>query len=296
MPTLADRLGRFEELLDGHLNEWAHLWERLSIEFETSRMNCGSCDCICCICCRRFRRTAPTSTRGCRLAVCTVRHIAATSSGTNCSSFPVLNLRLPMITRSLLGYRYRRLPEARHAASGGGLLRCDVPVADPAAMDARKANALHLNPRSGRWKPDASARAHHIGIAVAYSAWKFYQVTGDLAYLIDYGAEMLAEIARFWVSSGHLRPGARSLRASAASSGPTSSTRGYPDRPYEGVNNNAYTNVMAVWVILRAMDALTLMPLPKSAGPAREARPYSTQSCRNGITSADACSFHSTTV
>ena len=59
---------------------------------------------------------------------------------------------------------------------------------------------LHLNPRSGHWNPDASARAHHIGIAVAYNAWKFYQVTGDLAYLIDYGAEMLAEIARFFVS------------------------------------------------------------------------------------------------
>ena len=37
---------------------------------------------------------------------------------------------------------------------------------------------------------------------------------------------------------------------------------GYPDRPYEGMDNNAYTTVMAVWVILRAMDALKLMPLP----------------------------------
>ena len=28
------RLGRFAELRDGHVTEWAHLWERLSIEFE----------------------------------------------------------------------------------------------------------------------------------------------------------------------------------------------------------------------------------------------------------------------
>src|SRR6185437_5920254 len=28
------RLGRFAELRDGHLKNWAHLWERLSIEFE----------------------------------------------------------------------------------------------------------------------------------------------------------------------------------------------------------------------------------------------------------------------
>jgi trehalose/maltose hydrolase-like predicted phosphorylase len=43
-------------------------------------------------------------------------------------------------------------------------------------------------------------RTSHIGIAVAYNVWQYYQVTGDLAYLIDYGTEMLAEIARFWVS------------------------------------------------------------------------------------------------
>ena len=28
------RLGRFAELLDGHLTDWVHLWERLSIEFD----------------------------------------------------------------------------------------------------------------------------------------------------------------------------------------------------------------------------------------------------------------------
>ena len=113
--------------------------------------------------------------------------------------FPVLNLRLPMITRSLLGYRYRRLPEARHAAAAAGYAGAMYPW--QSGSDGREeSQRLHLNPRSGRWNPDASARAHHIGIAVAYSAWKFYQVTGDLAYLIDYGAEMLAEIARFFVS------------------------------------------------------------------------------------------------
>nr|MDT0527148.1 glycoside hydrolase family 65 protein [Streptomyces sp. DSM 41633] len=44
--------------------------------------------------------------------------------------------------------------------------------------------------------------------------------------------------------------------------GPDEFHSGYPDRPYQGVDNNAYTNVMAVWVILRAIDAIELMPLP----------------------------------
>ena len=120
---------------------------------------------------------------------------------------------------------------------------------------------LHLNPRSGHWNPDASARAHHIGIAVAYNAWKFYQVTGDLAYLIDYGAELLAEIARFFVSLATYdeereRFGIRGVI------GPDEFHSGYPDAPYDGIDNNAYTNVMAVWVIMRALDALNLLPLP----------------------------------
>ena len=34
--------------------------------------------------------------------------------------FPFLTLRLPMLTRALLRYRYRRLPEARRAAQAAG--------------------------------------------------------------------------------------------------------------------------------------------------------------------------------
>ena len=120
---------------------------------------------------------------------------------------------------------------------------------------------LHLNPRSGRWNPDPSHRAHHIGIAVAYNVWQFYQVTGDLAYLIDYGAEMLAEIARFWVSRATYDED-RDRYGIHGVIGPDEFHSGYPDRPYDGIDNNAYTNVMAVWVIMRAIDALELLPLP----------------------------------
>ncbi len=174
--------------------------------------------------------------------------------------FPVLNLRLPTVTRSLLRYRYRRLLEARRAAKLAGYRGAMYPW--QSGTDGREESPeLHLNPRSGRWRTDPSHLAHHIGIAVAYNAWKFYQVTADLAYLIDYGAEMLCEIARFWVSRVTYEP-ERDRYSINGVIGPDEFHCGYPDRPYEGVDNNAYTNVMAVWVILRAMDALRLMPLP----------------------------------
>ncbi len=254
------RLGRFAELREGHLNTWVHLWERLSIEFE------GHTDELRIMRLHLLHVLQTVSLNSCDLDV------GVPARGLHGEAyrghifwdelfiFPVLNLRLPMITRSLLRYRYQRLPEARHAARAAGYSGAMFPW--QSGSDGREESPLlHLNPRSGRWNPDSSARAHHIGIAVAYNAWKFYQVTGDLAYLIDYGAEMLAEIARFWVSRATYDE-ERDRYSIRGVIGPDEFHSGYPDRPHDGIDNNAYTNVMAVWVILRALDALNLLPLP----------------------------------
>lgn len=174
--------------------------------------------------------------------------------------FPVLNLRFPAITRALLRYRYRRLAEARGAAKLAGYAGAMFPW--QSGSDGREESPqLHLNPLSGQWNPDPSHRAHHIGIAVAYNVWHFYQATGDLAYLIDYGAEMLIEIARFWASRA-IRDPARDRYVICGVIGPDEFHSGYPGRPFEGIDNNAYTNVMAVWVLSRAFDAIEAMPLP----------------------------------
>lgn len=99
---------------------------------------------------------------------------------------------------------------------------------------------------------------------MAYNVWQYYQVTGDLEYLIENGAEMLAEIARFWVSRAEFDESldnGRGRYVIRGVIGPDEFHSGYPDRPYDGIDNNAYTNVMAVWVIVRALDALDAMPL-----------------------------------
>ena len=256
---LLDQLDRYADLREGHVREWAHLWERFDIDFDDD----------------------PDAMRVVRLHML---HLLETvpnraedldagvpARGLNGEAyrghifwdelfvFPVLNLRSPAITRSLLRYRYRRLPEARRAAREAGFSGAMFPW--QSGSDGREeSQQLHLNPNSGRWNPDASARAHHIGIAVAYNVWQYYQVTGDLEYLTENGAEMLAEIARFWVSRAQFdeRLGRYVIRGVI---GPDEFHSGYPDAPYDGIDNNAYTNVMAVWVIVRALDALDALPL-----------------------------------
>jgi alpha,alpha-trehalase len=253
------RQGRFAEIRDAHLIGWTHLWERLAIDSNYSGDE------------MRILRLHLLHLLQTVSYHCEDLDVGVPARGLHGEAyrghifwdelfiFPVLNLRLPTITRSLLKYRYRRLLEARRAAKLAGYRGALYPW--QSGSDGREESPeLHLNPRSGRWRPDASHRAHHIGIAVAYNAWQFYQVTGDLAYMIDYGAEMLAEIARFWASRTTY-DAKRDRYLINGVIGPDEFHSGYPDRPYDGVDNNAYTNVMAAWVILRAMDALKLLPL-----------------------------------
>jgi trehalose 6-phosphate phosphatase len=118
---------------------------------------------------------------------------------------------------------------------------------------------LHLNPASGRWVPDTSRRQRHIGLAVAYNVWQYYQATGDEDFLSHYGAEMIIDIARFWGSIASYDHG-RDRYVIRGVMGPDEFHTGYPDAPGDGIDNNAYTNVMATWVLLRALDVLAMLP------------------------------------
>ena len=87
---------------------------------------------------------------------------------------PLLNLHLPELVRSLLLYRYRRLPEARWAAHEAGFSGAMYPW--QSGSDGREeAQVVHLNPLSGRWLPDASHLQRHINVAIAYNVWQYYQ-------------------------------------------------------------------------------------------------------------------------
>jgi alpha,alpha-trehalase len=254
------RQGRFAQIRDAHMIAWAHLWERLSIEFNRHADELR----ILRLHLLHLLQTVSYHSEDLDVGVPARGLHGEAYRGhifwDELFIFPVLNLRLPTVTRALLRYRYRRLLEARRAATLAGYRGAMFPW--QSGSDGREESPeLHLNPRSGRWRPDPSHRAHHIGAAVAYNVWQFYQVTGDLAYLIDYGTEMLAEIARFWVSRTTYDPEQDRYHINGVI-GPDEFHSGYPDRPYDGVDDNAYTNVMAVWVILRARDALELMPLP----------------------------------
>ena len=171
--------------------------------------------------------------------------------------FPFLNYRFPHITRSLLLYRYRRLNEARYAANTLGYKGAMYPW-QSGSNGKEETQLIHFNPRSERWIADNSHLQRHINSAIVYNIWQYYQVTGDLEFLSFYGAEMILEIARFWSSIATYNKDLDKYEILGIM-GPDEYHDGYPGSEIPGVNNNAYTNIMAVFVINKALQLSDLL-------------------------------------
>ncbi len=172
--------------------------------------------------------------------------------------FPLLNLRIPEITRALLMYRYRRLDAARTAAKLAGYRGAMYPW--QSGSDGREeSQSTHLNPQSGRWIPDNSRLQRHVNLAIAYNVWQYYQATEDMEFLAYRGAELVLEIARFWSSVASYNPKIDRYEI-AGVMGPDEYHEAYPEATEPGLKNNTYTNVMVVWVLdcaLKILDELS---------------------------------------
>jgi beta-phosphoglucomutase family hydrolase len=257
------RAGRFEAVMAAHVVAWKHLWRRFDVHLQPAdpaftlnvlmllRLNMF----------HLLQAVSPNSI-GLDIGVPARGWTGEAYQGhifwDELFIFPFLNYRVPEITRSLLLYRYRRLGEARAAARNAGLQGAMFPW-QSGSDGQEETQELNLNPRSQRWVPDNSYLQRHVGSAIAYNVWQYFQVTHDIEFLQFHGAELLLEIARFWSSLARFNDerGRYEIRGVM---GPDEFHEGYPHAPTPGLNNNAYTNIMAVWVLLRALEVLDLLP------------------------------------
>ena len=105
--------------------------------------------------------------------------------------------------------------------------------------------------RRGRYRGQDTQRqgGEHISADVAYAVWHYWRATGDDGFLLDAGAEMLFETARFWASRAQLEAaGQRHIRDVEG-----------PDEYHGHIDDNAFTNVMARWNLRRASEVAELL-------------------------------------
>ena len=136
---------------------------------------------------------------------------------------PVYLFTNPKAARNLLMFRYNTLNNARRRAKELDCLGACYPIATlngDEACDLWQHASLQFQPTS----------------AVAYAIWHYVKNTKDTEFLIQYGFEMLVEIARFFSSRGQFNHDETKF--------------GYygvmgPDEFQMMVNHNTYTNLLA---------------------------------------------------
>jgi beta-phosphoglucomutase family hydrolase len=172
-------------------------------------------------------------------------------------AFPTLNLRLPAVSRALILYRWRRLPAARRAARAAGHPGAMFPWESGSEGREETPQAL-FDPGTRQWFANHSQLQRHIGTSLVYDIWQYYQVTGDINFLVDYGAELVIEIARYLASLTTYDP-ADGRYGIAGVVGPDEYHDTDPETNAPGVRDNAYTNVMTAWVLQRALELIALL-------------------------------------
>ncbi|MCQ4084820.1 glycoside hydrolase family 65 protein [Streptomyces sp. RB6PN25] len=249
----------FEQLLASHTSAWQHLWKRaeLKVPGEAGRI----------LRLHLFHVLQTLSPHTAELDV------GVPARGLHGEAYrghvfwdelfvlPYLNLHLPEVSRALLTYRHRRLPQAIRAAHAHGRNGAMYPW--QSGSDGREeSQTLHLNPRSGRWLPDNTHLQHHVGSAIAYNVWQYGQASDDSEFMHTKGAETLFQIARFWASTAtwDASTGRYHIRRVV---GPDEYHDAYPDATEPGIDDNAYTNVTAAWVMRRALDLARALPVPR---------------------------------
>ena len=150
------------------------------------------------------------------------------------------------VTRNLLVYRYKQLDRA--IENGMKLGFTDGAALYP--MVTMNGEECH-----NEW--EITFEEIHRNGAIAYAIYRYINYTGDEKYLEEHGLEVLTGIARFWAQRATFS-GERKKYVILGVTGPNE---------YENnVNNNWYTNKIAVWCMKYALESLEKV---KKSNPAR---------------------------
>jgi trehalose/maltose hydrolase-like predicted phosphorylase len=148
----------------------------------------------------------------------------------------------------MLMYRFHTLPAARAKAAGMGY-KGALYAWESADTGEETTPARVVGPNGTMVDILTGTMEQHISADIAYAVWHYWHITGDDAFLLDAGAEILIETARFWASRAVAEAdGARRIRHVIG-----------PDEYHEDVDDNAFTNVLARWNLARALDAVAML-------------------------------------
>lgn len=153
---------------------------------------------------------------------------------------PLLALH-PELARSMLEYRFQRLEAARQNALRHGYQGAMFPW--ESASEGEEATPV--------WALTGPFQ-QHITADIGWAAWQYYLVTKDRDWLRERGYPLLKAAAEFWASRVERKgPGRYEINNVIGA-----------NEWQENIDNNAYTNGMAITVLRNATAAARVLGLP----------------------------------
>lgn len=154
---------------------------------------------------------------------------------------PFYTLTDPQAARALLMYRYHTLPAALEKARSLGY-RGALYAWESTDTGRETTPPFIIAPDGEVIRILSGVEEHHISADVAYAIWQYWQATGDNDFLLQAGAEIILQTARFWASRGKFEDDGLYHICKVVG----------PDEYHEDVDDNAFTNGMAKWNLEQA--------------------------------------------
>jgi len=140
------------------------------------------------------------------------------------------------VARNLLVYRYNQLDKA---------------IENAGKLGFNKGAALYpmvtMNGEECHNEWEITFEEIHRNAAIAFAIFNYIRYTGDVAYLAEYGLEVLIGISRFWAQ----RVNWSEARKQYVMLGVTG-----PNEYENNINNNWYTSTMATWCLQYTIESL----------------------------------------
>ncbi|MCK5706221.1 MAG: glycoside hydrolase family 65 protein [Candidatus Aureabacteria bacterium] len=256
--TTIKRPQRFSKYLSIHIKKWEKIWEKIDIEIEGNIFSQK----VLRLHMFHLMQSASSNTIGIDASVAARGLHGEAYRGhifwDELYLMPFFDLHFPEISKSLLMYRYRRLTPARQYAKENGYNGAMFPW-QGGLSGKEETQEIHLNPMSGEWGIDHSRLQRHVSLAIAYNVWEHFKRTQDKDFLIKYGAEMILSISQFFSSLVYYDAHDKRYHTRRIM-GPDEFHEKLPKDSQAGLKDNAYTNLMIVWLLLRAQETLELLP------------------------------------
>lgn len=144
----------------------------------------------------------------------------------------------PHIARNLLLYRYLHLPKAIENAQKLGFK-------DGAALYPM----VTINGEECHNEWEITFEEIHRNGAIVYAIFDYIKYTGDAAYVLEGGLEVIIGVARFWAQRFNFSEDKKAWVMLGVTG---------PNEYENNVNNNFYTNYLARWCMQYAIEQITL--------------------------------------